>query len=76
LASRVAVAVLRAAAMLAVAVQLPVGVLTDDLCGDTAGATSSSELEPEPEPNAGAASASNAQAAGAMCLIPTTKAPF
>jgi len=62
--------------MLAVAVQLPAGVLTSDRSGVAAGAPSGSELEPEPEASAGAASTSTAQVAVPTDLILTTKPPL
>jgi hypothetical protein len=63
--------------MLAVAVQLPAAVLTNDCCGVTGLAPSPSELELEPEASAGAAaSMSNAQVADPTNLTRTTKPPF
>jgi hypothetical protein len=62
--------------MLAVAVQLPAAVLTNDRCSVTGPAPSRSELEPEPEASTGAASMSNAQVADPTDLILTTKPPF
>jgi len=61
--------------MLAVAVQLPAAVLTNDCCGVTGPAPSPSELELEPEASAGAASMSTAQVADPTDLILTTKPP-
>jgi hypothetical protein len=62
--------------MLAVAVQLPATVLTDDCCGVTGPAPSPSELEPEREASVGAASMSKAQVADPTDLTRTTKPPF
>jgi hypothetical protein len=62
--------------MLAVGVQLPAGVLTDDPCGVAGRAPSRSELEPEPEASAGAANTSTAQVAVPTDLMLTTKPPL
>jgi hypothetical protein len=56
--------------MLAVPVQLPAAVLSNDCCGVTGRALSRSELEPEA--SAGTASASNAQEADPTDLMLTT----
>jgi hypothetical protein len=73
--SRVAVMLPRAVAMLAVAVQLPDGVLGNDPCGVTRGAPANSELEPAPEASARAATASTAQVADPTDLILTKETP-
>jgi hypothetical protein len=59
--------------MLAVAVQLPDGVLADDPCGVIRGAPANSELEPAPEASARAATASTAEVAVPTDLILTRK---
>jgi hypothetical protein len=66
----------RAVAMLAVAAQVPDGVLANDPCGVTRGAPANSELEPAPEASARAATASTAQVAVPTDLILTRKTPF
>jgi hypothetical protein len=58
--------------MLAVAVQLPAAVLTDERSGVTDRAPSRSALEPEPEASAGAASTSNAPVANPADLMRIT----
>src|SRR6266516_2378092 len=66
----------RAVAMLAVAAQLPDGVLAKDPCGVTREAPANSELEPAPEASASAATASTAQVAVPTDLILTRKPPL
>jgi hypothetical protein len=62
--------------MLAVAVQLPAGVLIDERSGDTCRAPSRSAVEPEPEAIAGVASESYAQATDPHDLMLMTKPPL